>query len=56
MLLTETNNINMYANTIIYNLFGKIIQINQKMNEILQNEEIMAYNLTARYGNKVNQS
>ena len=47
MLLTEIIFDNMYENTIIYNLFGKIIQINQRMNEILQNEEIMAYNLTA---------
>lgn len=47
MLLTEIIFDNMYSHTIIYNLFGKIVQINERMNVILQDEKIMAYTLTA---------
>jgi len=47
MLLTETIFDNIHSNVIIYNLFGKIIQLNQGMNALLEEEGIASYTFTA---------
>ena len=47
MLLTETIFDNIHSRVIIYNLFGKIVQLNQGMNTLLQEEGIASYTLTA---------
>jgi len=47
MLLTETVFDNIHSKVIIYNLFGRIVQINESMNKLLEEEEIASYTLSA---------
>ncbi len=47
MLLTETIFDHIYSKVIIYDLFGKIVQLNEGMNRLLQSEEIPSHTLTA---------
>jgi len=47
MLLTETLFDNIHSKVIIYNLFGKIVQLNVGMDKLLQEEDIASYTLSA---------
>ncbi|MDF1881524.1 ATP-binding protein [Sulfurimonas sp. MAG313] len=47
MLLTETIFDNIHSKVIIYNLFGKIVQMNEGMNKLLEEEKIASYTLSA---------
>lgn len=46
MLLTETTLDTLHSAIIVYNLFGKVIQINQPMSDLLQQEKITIYTLS----------
>jgi len=47
MLLTETILDTIHSHIIVYNLFGKIMQINQPMSNLLQEEKIASYTMSA---------
>jgi len=47
MLLTETILDTIHSHIIVYNLFGKIMQINQPMSDLLHEERIASYTMTA---------
>jgi len=47
MLLTETILDTIHSHIIVYNLFGKIMQINQPMSTLLQEEKIASYTMSA---------
>jgi len=47
VFLTEILLDTIHANVIVYDFFGKIMQINQKMSRLLEQENITIYNFTA---------
>jgi len=48
MHLTEIIMDNIHSNIIVYDIFGKVVNINNSMNSLLQKENIKTYSLNAR--------